>query len=64
MNYFPWASAPSHSPRYSIKTTIKPNIDHVNNLLKDDNTSSHQIPVTLDGFYKIVLFLYVTTISS
>jgi len=65
MNYFPWSSEPSnsmHRPRYSIKTTIKPNIDHVNQLLKDENTKSHQIdcscvPVTLDGFYKIVLIL-------
>jgi uncharacterized protein YegL len=54
MNYFPWASASLHSPRYSIKTTIKPNLEHVNNLLKDDNNT---MPVTLDGFYKIVLIL-------
>ena len=57
MNYFPWSSVPSdRTPRYSIKTTIKPNLDHVNNLLRDDEFSQNK-PVTLDGFYKIVLVL-------
>ena len=51
MNYFPWSSVPpTQAPRYSIK----PNLDHVNNLLKDDDNT---MPVTSDGFYKIVLIL-------
>ncbi len=46
MNYFPWTSTPC----YPIKRTIKSVVNDMS--LYNDNE-----PVTLDGFYKIVLIL-------